>query len=58
MGFPYETADWSVVDGAMYMGAGGAAPGLYTVIAIALCVVVLVVGNASEHKRYKRVAKK
>ena len=53
MGFPYDTADWAVVDGAMFMGWGGASPGLYTVIAIIICIAVLLVGNASEHSKYK-----
>ena len=26
MGFPYDKADWSVVDGAMFMGAGSTMP--------------------------------
>ena len=41
MGFPYESASWDVVDGAMFIGAGGAAPGLYTFVAAVICVVVL-----------------
>lgn len=55
MGFPYEKADWSVVDGAMFMGWGSAMPGIYTLIAAAICVVVLVAGNRSEHKQYDKV---
>ena len=34
MGFPYDKADWSVVDGAMFMGAGSSMPFFYTIIAI------------------------
>ena len=30
--FPYEEASWSAVDGAMFMGWGGALPGFATVI--------------------------
>ena len=26
MGFPYDKADWSVVDGAMFMGANSSMP--------------------------------
>lgn len=53
MGFPYDSATWDVVDGAMFMGWGSAMPGLYTLIAIVICGLVLVLGNGSEHKRYK-----
>ena len=34
MGFPYDKADWSVVDGAMFMGANSSMPLFYTIIAI------------------------
>lgn len=57
MGFPYEEASWSVVDGAMFMGWGTAMPGIYTLIAALICVYVLVAGNASEHKRFKKFEK-
>lgn len=52
MGFPYAEASWSVVDGAMFMGWGTSMPGVYTAIAIAVCVYVLWAGNRSEKKRY------
>ena len=52
MGFPYETATWDVVDGAMFMGWGSAMPGIYTFIAAAICGFVLWYGNRSEHARY------
>lgn len=57
MGFPYDEATWDVVDGAMFMGWGGSAPGIYTVIAMAICVFVLWAGNRSEHKKYKDAEK-
>ena len=57
MGFPYESASWDVVDGAMFIGAGGAAPGLYTFVAAVICVVVLWNGNKSEHDCYAKVEK-
>lgn len=53
MGFPYDSATWDVVDGAMFMGWGSAMPGLYTLVAAVICVAVLVMGNRSEHQRYK-----
>jgi len=55
MGFPYDKADWSVVDGAMFMGWGSAMPGIYTLIAVVICVAVLVAGNRSEHSQYDKV---
>ena len=48
MGFPYDTADWSVVDGAMFMGWGSAMPGLYTVLAMVVCAAVLIFGQRTE----------
>lgn len=54
MGFPYDTADWSVVDGAMFMGWGSSMPGLYTVIAMGICAAVLVIGHRSEAKKAKK----
>ena len=57
MGFPFESATWDVVDGAMYMGAGGWAPGFYTFVAAVICVVVLWKGNEAEQQSYVDVEK-
>jgi hypothetical protein len=46
--FPYSEASWSVVDGAMFMGWGTALPGITTLIAAAICVFVLVVGQSRD----------
>jgi hypothetical protein len=54
MGFPYDEAAWSVVDGAMFMGWGTAMPGVYTAIAAAVCAYVLWAGNKSEHKQFNK----
>ncbi|MEL6617748.1 MAG: hypothetical protein AAFP16_02650 [Pseudomonadota bacterium] len=54
MGFPYDEASWSVVDGAMYMGAGSSMPGLYTLIAAAICVAVLVFGQKTERTKTRQ----
>ena len=54
MGFPFPEATWDAVTGAMYMGAGGNAPLIYTLIAAVACVVVLWLGNRSEHDFYKK----
>ena len=51
--FPYAEASWDVVDGAMFMGWGGALPGFATVIAMIICVVVLVIGQRSEAAKMK-----
>jgi hypothetical protein len=48
MGFPYDEANWAVVDGAMYMGHGSVMPGVYTFIAAVICVAVLFIGHKSE----------
>lgn len=52
--FPYDQADWSVVDGAMFMGWGTSLPGLTTAIAAIICVVVLVIGQRAETRRASR----
>jgi hypothetical protein len=57
MGFPFESATWGVVDGAMYIGAGSGAPGFYTYIAVVVSVVVLWKGNKEEHERFVVVGK-
>ena len=57
MGFPYDEAAWSVVDGAMFMGWGTAMPGVYTFIAAVICAYVLWAGNRSEHKRFTKTKK-
>ena len=51
--FPYEQATWDVVDGAMFMGWGGALPGMATVVAMIICVAVLVIGQKSETEKAK-----
>ena len=62
MGFPYDTADWSEIfteaaSGVMFMGWGGSAPGIYTLIAAIICVVVLWMGNSSEKAKYEDAEK-
>jgi hypothetical protein len=53
MGFPYEEASWSVVDGAMFMGWGSAAPGLYTLLAAVICAAALIYGQVTEARKTK-----
>ena len=57
MGFPYSEASWSVVDGAMFMGWGGATPLLYTIVSITICIVVLIRGNNAEKSKYEKLEK-
>ena len=57
MMFPYDKADWSVVDGPMFMLANTAWPGIFTAIAAGICVWVLVAGNQSEQAQYKKAEK-
>ncbi len=52
MGFPYDQATWEVVDGAMFMGWGGAMPAIWTLISVVVCIVLLWMGNKQEHALY------
>ena len=54
MGFPYDKADWSVVDGAMFMGANSSMPLFYTIIAIIICIVFLIYGQLIENDKYNK----
>ena len=55
--FPYDTVNWSVVDGNMFMLADTVWPGVFTAIAAAICVWVLVAGNRSEQEQYEKTKK-
>ena len=55
--FPYESATWDVVDGAMFMGWGTSLPGLTTFIAMVICAGVLVIGQRSETAKAKKFDK-
>jgi hypothetical protein len=52
--FPYEQPTWDVVDGAMFQLWGTSMPGFFTLIAMAICVAVLVIGQRSETEKAKR----
>lgn len=54
MGWPFEDPSWDGVSGAIYMGLGTALPGLFSVIAIALCIGALAYGQAQEASSYKK----
>lgn len=51
--FPFEEATWAGVEGAMFIGWGGALPGITTAIAAIICVAVLVIGQRSETAKAK-----
>lgn len=53
MGFPFEEPTWEGVSGAIFMGFGTAAPGIFTLIAIVLCLLALFFGNMKESQKYK-----
>ena len=55
--FPYDKADWSAVDGPMFMLANTAWPGIFTAVAAVICVLVLAVGNRSEQAQYEKAEK-
>lgn len=54
MGWTFENASWDGVSGAIFPGVGTSMPGIFTFIAIAICVVALVVGNSTEAGKYKK----
>lgn len=54
MGFPYDTPTWDGVSGPIFMGYGGSMPAVISVIAIAVAIGVLVVGQIAEAKSYKK----
>jgi hypothetical protein len=53
MFYPYAEANWDVVDGAMFIGWGTSLTGLSTLVAAAICVLVLVVGLKKEAENAK-----
>ncbi len=53
MGFPYDEATWNAAEGAIFMGFGGAMPGLFSAIAIVILIAALAMGQAAEAKKYK-----
>ncbi|MCH2262231.1 MAG: hypothetical protein MK386_03305 [Candidatus Thioglobus autotrophicus] len=53
MGFPLSSWDESFADIGMFIGADGGA-GWWTVIAVVMTIVILVVGNISEQEKYNK----
>ena len=56
MGSSFSSYD--AVEGAYYMGAGTSWEVIWTIVALAICIVALVAGSKHEREAYKRVAKK
>lgn len=55
MGFDFATAD--AMTGAIFMGAGGSMPFIWTLISIAVCVVACIAGSKHELDAYKKIKK-
>ena len=55
MGAPFDTGTWNGVEGAYFTGAGGGMMVVWLLVAIALCVLPLVVGHKHESERYKKM---
>lgn len=53
MGYPYDTASWDAAGGPIFMGWGTSLPGIFTMIAIAICIAALVIGQAAEAAKYR-----
>ncbi len=55
MGFPYDNGGtWTDVSGPIFMGAGTAMPGVFTVIGIVICIAALVIGQRAEAAKYAK----
>lgn len=49
--------DWAQAEGPMYMGANSSWEVIWTLVAVALCVIALVIGSKHELEAYKRIKK-
>lgn len=52
MGFPFDTPSWDGVSGAIFMGQN--MTGVFSIIAIAICIAALLLGNGVEASKYKK----
>ncbi len=50
--------NWDAVEGAYYMGAGTSWEVIWTLVALAICIIALIAGSRHELEAYKKVAKK
>lgn len=55
MGFDLASVD--EMTGAVFMGAGGSMPVVWTIIAALICVYAIWAGNKHEHDSYKKMKK-
>ena len=55
MGFDFANTD--AMTGAIFTGAGGSMPVIYTIIAALICVYTIWSGNRHEHEAYKKLKK-
>ncbi len=53
MGFPYENGSWEGVSGVIFVGGADGPTGIYSMIAIGICIAALLIGNAMEAGKYK-----
>jgi len=53
MGYDLENID--ALTGAIFMGAGGSMPAIWTWISVAVCVLACVVGSKHELDAYKKI---
>ena len=54
MGFPFDTPTWEGVSGPIFMGTGSTLPGLFSLIAVVICIAALLLGNGMEASKYKK----
>lgn len=50
--------NWDAVEGAYYMGANSGWEVIWTLVALAICIIALIAGSRHELEAYKKVAKK
>ena len=53
-----DFSSWDAVTGAYYMGANSSWEVIWTVVAVAVCVIALVAGSKHELDAYKKISKK
>ena len=53
-----EFSDWAKFEGPIYMGANSSWEVIWTLLAVALCVIALVSGSRHELDAYKRLKDK
>lgn len=54
MGFPYEVGSWDGVTEVISTGYGSGMQGMFSLIAIIICIVALAAGQIAESKKYTK----